>query len=140
MVYISRKEHFNAAHRVYNPNWSDERNQEVFGPCANPYYHGHNFELIVTVKGKPDPETGFVVDMKQLGDLVKREIVDKVDHRNLNIEVPFLEGKIPTCEVMIMEFWTILAPQVTALANGRSTLHSLRLIETPKNFVDYFGE
>lgn len=140
MVYISRKEHFNAAHRVYNPNWSDERNQEVFGPCANPYYHGHNFELIVTVKGKPDPETGFVVDMKQLGDLVKREIVDKVDHRNLNIEVPFLEGKIPTCEVIIMEFWTILAPQVTALTNGRSTLHSLRLIETPKNFVDYFGE
>lgn len=140
MVYISRKEHFNAAHRVYNPSWSDERNQEVFGPCANPYYHGHNFELIVTVKGKPDPETGFVVDMKQLGDLVKREIVDKVDHRNLNIEVSFLQGKIPTCEVMIMAFWEILAPQVNALTDGRSVLHSLRLIETPKNFVDYFGE
>lgn len=140
MVYVSRVEHFNAAHRVYNPSWSDEQNFEVFGPCANPYYHGHNFELIVTVKGIPHPDTGFVMDMKQLGKIVKEQIVERVDHRNLNLEVDFLKDKIPTCEVFIMEIWKILAPVVTESTQGRSQLHSLKLIETPKNFVEYFGE
>ncbi|MFT4031428.1 MAG: 6-carboxytetrahydropterin synthase [Siphonobacter sp.] len=140
MVYVSRKEYFNAAHRVYNPAWSDEQNQAVFGPCANPYYHGHNFELIVTVKGKINPDTGFVMDMKQLGGLVRTEIVDKVDHRNLNLEVDFLRDKIPTCEVFISEIWAIIAPKVEVLTEGRAKLHALKLIETPKNFVEYFGE
>ncbi|PQA59540.1 6-pyruvoyl trahydropterin synthase family protein [Siphonobacter curvatus] len=140
MVYVSRVEHFNAAHRVYNPSWSDEQNFEVFGPCANPYYHGHNFELTVTVKGIPHSDTGFVMDMKHLGKIVKEQIVERVDHRNLNLEVDFLKDKIPTCEIFIMEIWKILAPVVAESTQGRSQLHSLKLIETPKNFVEYFGE
>ena len=139
MVYVSRKEHFNAAHKLYNPNWSEEKNQEVFGPCANANWHGHNFELIVTVKGKPDPETGFVVDLKRLSTLTKELVIDKLDHKNLNLDVDFLEGKMASCEVLVMEIWNILAP---AIKNISSTgeLHSLKLYETPKNFVEYFGE
>jgi 6-pyruvoyltetrahydropterin/6-carboxytetrahydropterin synthase len=112
MVHVIRKEHFNAAHRLYNPNWTEEKNQAVFGPCANTNWHGHNFELIVTVKGLPDPETGFVYDLKQLGDLIKSEIIDKVDHKNLNLDVDFMEGKLASCEILVMEFWKILAPKI----------------------------
>ena len=94
MVYVSRKEHFNAAHKLYNENWSKEKNFEVFGPCANEHWHGHNFELIVTVKGEPDPDTGFVIDLKRLSDLIKQDIVEKVDHKNLNLDVDFMKGKM----------------------------------------------
>jgi 6-pyruvoyltetrahydropterin/6-carboxytetrahydropterin synthase len=87
MVYVSRKEHFNAAHKLYNPDWSREKNVEVFGPCANENWHGHNFELIVTIKGKPDPETGFVVDLKKLSTLLRDEVTEKLDHKNLNVDV-----------------------------------------------------
>lgn len=139
MVYVSRKEHFNAAHKLYNPNWSEEKNQEVFGPCANQNWHGHNFELIVTVKGKPDPETGFVLDMKDLARLVKDEIIEKVDHKNLNLDVDFMLGKMASCENLVMEFWKILAPKISTLAPD-AVLHSLKLYETHKNFVEYFGE
>lgn len=138
MVYVSRKEHFNAAHRLYNPAWSEEKNREVFGPCANLNWHGHNFELIVTVKGTPDPDTGFVMDLKVLGDLIKREIVDKVDHRNLNLDVDFMQGKMASCEVLVVEMWNILAPEIERLSTAR--LHKIQLFETAKNFVDYFGE
>ena len=138
MVYVSRKEHFNAAHKLYNPNWTTEKNIEVFGPCANENWHGHNFELIVTVKGMPDPETGFVVDLKKLSNLIKQEITDKVDHKNLNVDVDFMQGKMASCEVLVEEFWKILAPKVDEITpNG--TLHSLKLYETPRNFVEYFG-
>jgi 6-pyruvoyltetrahydropterin/6-carboxytetrahydropterin synthase len=138
MVYVIRKEHFNAAHKLYNPNWSQEKNEEVFGRCANEYFHGHNFEIIVTVKGKPHPDTGFVVDMKKLGDLIKRDIIDQVDHRNLNEQVAFLKGKMCSCEIMVQEFWKILEPGIQSLGNG--VLHSIQLIETNKNSVEYFGE
>ncbi len=139
MIYVSRKEHFNAAHRLYNSNWSAEKNREVFGPCANPYYHGHNFELIVTVKGDPDPETGFVIDLKVLGDIIRVEVVEKVDHRNLNIDVDFMEGKMASCEVFVTEIWKLLKPAIEKAApNAR--LHYIKLIETPKNFVEYYGE
>lgn len=138
MVYVIRKEHFNAAHQLYNPAWSEEKNNEVFGPCANRNWHGHNFELIVTVKGHPDPDTGFVMDLKVLGELIKREIIDKVDHRNLNLDVDFMRGKMASCEVLVIEFWKILAPKIEALSSAR--LHKLHLIETPKNSVEYFGE
>jgi 6-pyruvoyltetrahydropterin/6-carboxytetrahydropterin synthase len=140
MVYICRKESFNAAHRVYNPNWSKAQNDEVFGPCANEYFHGHNFELIVTVKGKPQPETGWVMDMKKLGQLVRREVTDKLDHKNLNLDIDFLLGKIPTCEVLIIEIWKILAPKISAMTEKQAKLHSLKLYETANNFVEYFGE
>jgi 6-pyruvoyltetrahydropterin/6-carboxytetrahydropterin synthase len=139
MLYVTRKEHFNAAHKLYNPEWSEEKNKEVYGPCANANYHGHNFELIVTVKGKPDPQVGFVMDMKKLGDLIKAEIIEKVDHRNFNLDVPFMEGKLTSCENIVMEFWKILAPRIEDLA-PHARLHCLRLIETPKNYVEYYGE
>ncbi len=138
MVYVSRKEHFNAAHKLYNPNWSEEKNVEVFGPCANANWHGHNFELITTVKGKPDPETGFVIDLKALSVLIKDEIIDKVDHKNLNLDVDFMEGKMASCEILIMEFWNILAPKIKEISQT-GELHSLKLYETPRNFVEYFG-
>jgi 6-pyruvoyltetrahydropterin/6-carboxytetrahydropterin synthase len=139
MVYVIRKEHFNAAHRLFNPAWSDEKNQEIFGPCANTNWHGHNFELIVTVKGHPDPETGFVYDLKQLGDLIKKEIIDQVDHKNLNLDVPFMKDKLASCEVLVMEFWNILASKITSTSNT-AVLHKIHLIETNKNSVEYFGE
>jgi 6-pyruvoyltetrahydropterin/6-carboxytetrahydropterin synthase len=139
MVYVIRKEHFNAAHRLYNPAWSDEKNQEIFGPCANNNWHGHNFELIVTVKGNPDPDTGFVYDLKQLGDLIKKEIIDQVDHKNLNLDVPFMKDKLASCEILVMEFWKILAPKI-ASTSQTAILHKIHLIETNKNSVEYFGE
>jgi 6-pyruvoyltetrahydropterin/6-carboxytetrahydropterin synthase len=139
MVYVIRKEHFNAAHRLFNPAWSDEKNQEVFGPCANNNWHGHNFELIVTVKGIPDPDTGFVYDLKQLGDLIKKEIIDLVDHKNLNLDVPFMKDKLASCEILVMEFWNILAPKI-ASTSQTAILHKIHLIETNKNSVEYFGE
>lgn len=139
MVYVSRKEHFNAAHRLYNPTWTEEKNRAVFGPCANVNYHGHNFELTVTVKGMPDPDTGFVIDMKLLGDVIKREIIEKVDHQNLNLDVGFMQGKMASCEIFVMEIWKILAPQIVELSPN-ALLHKLLLVETPKNFVEYFGE
>lgn len=138
MVYVSRKEHFNAAHRLFNPAWSDEKNKAVFGACANVNGHGHNFELIVTVKGKPHPDTGFVIDLKVLGDLVKEEIIDKVDHRNLNVDVDFMQGKMASCEVFIVEIWKILERALANISDAR--LHQIRLYETPKNYVDYYGE
>lgn len=139
MVYVIRKEHFNAAHRLFNPAWSDEKNQEIFGPCANNNWHGHNFELIVTVKGMPDPDTGFVYDLKQLGDLIKKEIIDHVDHKNLNLDVPFMKDKLASCEILVMEFWKILAPKIASTSQS-AVLHKIHLIETNKNSVEYFGE
>ncbi|MHA8052204.1 6-pyruvoyl trahydropterin synthase family protein [Aquirufa sp. Wall-65K1] len=139
MVYVIRKEHFNAAHRLYNPNWSEEKNEEVFGPCANKNWHGHNFELIVTVKGNPDPETGFVFDLKELGKLIKKEIIDKVDHKNLNMDVDFMRGKLASCENLVMEFWKILAPKIKS-ASTSAELHKIHLVETNKNSVEYYGE
>ena len=140
MIYVSRLEHFNAAHKLYNPNWSLAKNKEVFGPCANVNWHGHNFELITTVKGKPDPDTGFVIDLKQLSTLIRKHIIEKVDHKNLNMDVPFMEGKLASTENLTIEFWKILEPRIAEITGGRAKLHSLKLYETPRNYVEYFGE
>ncbi|MEQ9290433.1 MAG: 6-carboxytetrahydropterin synthase [Cyclobacteriaceae bacterium] len=137
MVFVSRKEHFNAAHRLYNPDWSAERNEQVFGRCANSNWHGHNFELIVTLKGDPDAQTGFVYDLKKLGGLIQHHIIEAVDHKNLNMDVPFMKGKMASCENLVMEFWKILALQIDA--DGSARLHSIKLYETPNNYVEYFG-
>jgi 6-pyruvoyltetrahydropterin/6-carboxytetrahydropterin synthase len=139
MIYITRKEHFNAAHKLYNPKWTKEENEEVFGLCANENWHGHNFELIVTVKGTPTPDTGFVVDLKKLGDLIQTDLIDKVDHKNLDLDVDFLHGQMNSCENIIIKFWDILEEKVNALSQT-ARLHKLELIETPKNSVTYYGE
>ncbi len=139
MIYVSRKEHFNAAHKLYNPSWSKEKNQEVFGPCANENWHGHNYDLIVTVGGTPDPDTGFVIDLKKLSDLIRQEVIEKVDHKNLNLDVEFMSGKMASTENLAIELWNILMPKISGISKfGR--LHSIRLYETPRNYVDYFGE
>ena len=139
MLTVYRKEHFNAAHKLYNPNWTKEKNTEIFGLCANENWHGHNFELIVGVKGLPDEETGFVIDLKKLSNLIKGEILERVDHKNLNLDVPFMQGKMASCENLILEFWNILQPKIKEIA-PKARLYHLRLYETPGNFVDYYGD
>jgi len=139
MVYVSRKEHFNAAHKLYNPAWTKEKNVEIFGPCANENWHGHNFELIVTVKGNPDPDTGFVIDLKKLSTLIRNEVTEQLDHKNLNLDVPFMKDKLASCENLIVEIWKILAPRIPAISKY-GMLHSIKLYETPRNYVEYFGE
>jgi len=139
MVYISRQEHFNAAHKLYNPNWSKEKNQEVFGPCANENWHGHNFELIVTVKGQPDPDTGFVVDLKKLSQLINEEVIDALDHKNINLDVPFMQGKMASTENLVIEIWRILEKTLPGITDT-GKLHCIKLYETPRNFVEYYGE
>lgn len=136
MVYLTRVEHFNAAHRLYNPDWSDEQNESVFGKCSNANWHGHNFELFVTIKGRPDPQTGFIFDAKKLSSIVRERIVDKVDHRNLNVDVDFMQGKLCSIEHFVMAIWKELEPALPPQVK----LHSLKLIETPRIFVEYFGE
>lgn len=140
IIYVSRQEHFNAAHKLYNPNWSEEKNAEMFGPCANANWHGHNFDLIVTVKGEPSPDTGFVIDLKKLSVLIREKITDKVDHKNLNLDVDFMIGKMASTEILAYEFWKILEPHIPQISNGRGVLHSIKLYETPRNYVEYFGE
>ena len=137
MIYVSRQEHFNAAHKLHNPKWSDERNREVFGPCANANWHGHNYDLIVTVKGNPDPETGFVVDLKALSDLLRDHITEQVDHKNLNLDVPFLAGQMASTENLAIAFWQILTRELPAITQAQ--LHCVKLYETPRNFVEYYG-
>jgi 6-pyruvoyltetrahydropterin/6-carboxytetrahydropterin synthase len=136
MVYLTRIEHFNAAHKLYNPAWTKERNDEVYGRCANENWHGHNFELHVTVKGLPDPETGFVFDAKRLSRLVNDRVVERLDHRNLNLDVDFMRGRICSIENLAVAIWRELAPH---LPEG-VRLHRLKLVETPRIHVEYFGE
>ncbi|HRG58537.1 MAG TPA: 6-carboxytetrahydropterin synthase [Bacteroidia bacterium] len=137
MIYVTRKEHFNAAHKVWRAEWSEEKNLEVFGKCANKNWHGHNYDLYVTVKGKPNPETGFVVDLKLLSKIIKSEIIEALDHRNLNLDVPFMLGKMASTEVLAIEIWKQLLPFIVPLG---CQLHSIKLYETENNFVEYFGE
>ena len=136
MMYVTRRECFNAAHRVYNPKWSDKKNNEVFGACANPNWHGHNYELFVTVKGNMNKDTGFVVDLRALSVLIKRQIIDKVDHKNFNLDVPFLKGQMSSTENIIVAFWEQLEKPITKLG---CKLHSLKLQETENNVAEYFG-
>ena len=136
MVYLTRVEHFNAAHKLYNTGWSDAQNKEVFGKCANENWHGHNYELHVTIKGEPDPETGFIYNAKTLGDLIKDVIVEKVDHRNLNLDVDFMKGKFTSAENFAMGIWNELKPHIE---KGGVQLHRVKLVETPKIYVEYFG-
>ncbi len=135
MVYITRIEHFNAAHKLFNPNWSREKNEEIFGKCANENWHGHNFNLHVTVKGEPNLETGFVYDAKKLSIIIKEYVTDVLDHKNLNIEVDFMKDKICSIENLVIGIWNQLKPQMPTDV----VLHSLKLYETDRIYVEYFG-
>jgi 6-pyruvoyltetrahydropterin/6-carboxytetrahydropterin synthase len=131
-VAVFRKEHFNAAHRLHNPNWSDEKNNRVFGKCNNPNYHGHNYELIVRVTGEPDPVTGYVIDMKVLSDIVKENILIKFDHKNLNLDTDEFENLNPTAENISIVIWNILRSKIDSKYALKITLY-----ETERNFVEY---
>lgn len=135
-VRITREVHFNAAHRVFNPEWDDETNLEVFGLCANPNWHGHNYEMFVTVEGEVDPSTGFVMDLKRLRDLVERRILLDVDHKNLNLDVPWMQGIVPSTENFVVAMWERLAP---TLPEG-VRLAKLTLWETKRHYVEYSGD
>ena len=135
MVYLTRKEHFNAAHQVINPNWDEEKNKEVFGKCANKNWHGHNYDLYVTVKGASNPETGFIMNVKELSTIIKREVLEKFDHKNLNLDVPELKGKFPTTENLCIEIWKLLLPYIK-----ECELHCIKLWETDNIYAEYFGE
>lgn len=138
IVHVSRREHFNAAHKLYNPSWNLQKNLEVFGPCANENWHGHNYDLTVTVAGQTDPDTGFVVDLKQLSILIRTAIIEEVDHKNLNLDVPFMAGKMASTENLAIGFWEILEPRISEISRF-GKLYSIRLYETTSNYVEYFG-
>jgi 6-pyruvoyltetrahydropterin/6-carboxytetrahydropterin synthase len=134
-VFITRQVHFNSAHRLYNPTKSQAWNKQQYGLCTNPHWHGHNYVLEVTLKGTPDPVTGYIIDLGELKRILHRAVVDKCDHRNLNDEVDFLRGIIPSTENLVIAFWEQIAPSIKAPAQ----LHCVRLYETPRNFAEFFG-
>jgi 6-pyruvoyltetrahydropterin/6-carboxytetrahydropterin synthase len=137
MVYLTRVEHFNAAHKLYNNDWTPEQNWDVFNKCANENWHGHNYELFVTVKGEPHPQTGFIFNAKTLGDIIKVHVIEKVDHKNLNLDVDFLQGKFTSAENVVVGIWNELKP---VLDQHNITLHCLKLVETRSIYVEYYGE
>lgn len=131
-VKVSRKEHFNAAHRLFNPVWSDDENARVFGKCSNPNYHGHNYEIIVTLTGTPDPETGYVFDMKVLSDLIREHVTSKFDHKNLNLDTEYFKSLNPTAENIAVVIWKILRDKIDSSLDLKITLY-----ETERNYVEY---
>lgn len=137
MIYITRRERFSAAHLLWNENWSEEKNLEVFGKCANRNWHGHNFELFVTVKGQLNKDTGFVIDLKDLSTILKERVIEKLDHKNINLDVDFMKGKMASTEQLAIAIWQELEPEIILLG---AQLHCVKLKETENNFVEYFGE
>ena len=135
-VQVIRRERFNAAHRLFNPNWSDEKNEQIFGKCANKNWHGHNYNLFVTVEGTVEPDTGYVIDLKVLSDIIKNRIVDKMDHKNLNLEVDFMKDTITTAENIAIKIYEELESDIQATGNN---LYSVKLYETENNYVEYYG-
>lgn len=137
MVFLTRRERFNAAHRLFKPEWTNEQNYEVFGKCSNPNWHGHNYELFVTIKGEPNPETGFVINLKQLSKIVRTKITEQADHKNLNLEVPFMNGRIPTSENIAIAVWEEIEEDILKF---NCTLHCVKVVENENNSVEYFGK
>jgi 6-pyruvoyltetrahydropterin/6-carboxytetrahydropterin synthase len=136
MIYITRKEHFNAAHKLFNPAWSEEQNNATFGKCANKNWHGHNYDLYVTVKGEINPDTGFVVNLKDLSTVIRTDVTEILDHKNLNIDVKGMPI-MPSTENVAIFIWNILAPKIKEMG---AVLHCIKLFETDSNYVEYFGE
>jgi 6-pyruvoyltetrahydropterin/6-carboxytetrahydropterin synthase len=137
MVYITRRERFTAAHKLHRPDWSDEQNKAVFGGCSNPNWHGHNYVLWVTVKGHVNPELGYVMNLKDLSSLLKERVIDKLDHKNLNLDVDFLQDVMTSTENVAIAIWKEIEASITVLG---AQLHSVKIQETENNFVEYFGE
>ena len=135
-VYITRRESFNAAHKLWNEDWSEEKNIEVFGKCSNHNWHGHNFTLYVTVKGIPNPDTGFVINLKDLSEIIKREVIEPLDHKNLNLDVTFLKGLLASTENVVIKIWEQIAQPIVE-AGGE--LAKIKLVETENNYVEYYG-
>ena len=136
MIYITRREQFCAAHRMYRKDWSDEENLRVFGKCSNPNWHGHNYVLYVTVKGEIPEETGFFINLSRLREIIKDNIIDKVDHKNLNLEVGFMSGRIATTENLALAIWNELKP---VIENEGALLHCVKIGETENNSIEYYG-
>jgi 6-pyruvoyltetrahydropterin/6-carboxytetrahydropterin synthase len=136
MVFITRRERFSAAHRLFNPNWTEEKNAAFYGGCSNPNWHGHNYELMITVKGDINPELGYLVDLKLLGSLIREKIISKVDHKNINLEVDFMKGKMVSTENLSIAIWEELEPHLKRMGVD---LHCVKLQETENNFVEYYG-
>lgn len=136
VTYITRRERFNAAHKLWREEWSKEKNNAVFGKCSNPNWHGHNYELFVTVKGEVDETTGFVTDLKRISDIVNEKVIEKLDHKNINLDVDFMQGKMASTEVLTISIWEQLEDEI--LATG-AQLHRVKVIETENNFAEYFG-
>lgn len=137
MIYITRRERFCAAHKLFRSDWSLQENEEVFGKCSNPNWHGHNYELFVTIKGNINLETGFVIDLRVLKLIILKEVIEKIDHRNINLDVDFMKGKMASTEVIAVEIFNQLKPHI---GSHNAELHSVKLYETENNFVEYFGE
>lgn len=137
MIYITRRERFSAAHKLYREDWSQEKNEEVFGNCSNPNWHGHNYELFVTVKGNVNPETGFLIDLKLMKQIILTHVVNKLDHRNINLDVDFMQGKKASTEVIAIAIFQELKP---VFEEQNVQLHGVKLTETENNYVEYFGE
>ena len=135
-IYITRRETFNAAHKLYQPNWTEEENNLVFGKCANKNWHGHNFTLFVTVKGVPNKETGFVMNLKTLSEIINTHVIESLDHKNLNLDVSYLTGIMASTENLAIAIWDQLANEI---AKNGGELAKIKLIETENNFVEYFG-
>jgi len=136
IVYATRRERFNAAHKLWNPEWDEQKNLDIFGKCSNPNWHGHNYDLYVTVKGAPASDTGYCVDLKDLSDLIKKLVVDVFDHKNINLDVPVMKGVMASTENIVIAIWEILETPINQMG---CTLHKLTLYETENNFVEYFG-
>ena len=136
MIHITRRERFTAAHRLFRPEWTDEKNTEVFGGCANPNWHGHNYELFVTVKGNVDPALGYVMNLKDLSRILRNNVISKLDHRNLNVDVDFLKNIMTSTENVAIAIWNEIEPEIRQLG---VQLHCVKLVETENNFVEYFG-
>jgi 6-pyruvoyltetrahydropterin/6-carboxytetrahydropterin synthase len=136
MIYIIRREHFNAAHRLFKPELTDEENMNIFGKCSNPNWHGHNYVLYVTVKGEINPQTGFLMNLKELSTIIKTHIIEPLDHKNMNVEVPFMKNIMPSTENLAIAIWKELEKNLLPYS---ASLHCVRVEETENNFVEYYG-
>ena len=136
MIYITRRERFSAAHRMFRQEWSDEKNFQVFGKCSNPNWHGHDYVLYVTIKGEPSVETGFFMNISDLKDIIREKVVERLDHRNINTEVGFMKGKVATTENLAIAIWDELKP---AIEEAGAELHSIKIQETENNTIEYYG-